>query len=563
MHSQDQGRSAGRHWTVIETGSNQAYIFASNKQAVNVGASHLIHQAGTVWVTMAIEELDAPDRVRPVVLASGKALLIVDSPATGRTLIEAVTRRALTEAPGLEIWGVTDPTPIANDSEVGAALTRALQLHAAWRSRRPTNHLRHPALPFTQTCHYSGLPAANIGREGDDRYPRAATIHKAWAARDHGRARMVSNFGADAVAPLDDEAVSARLDLRDSVMTRPTRRNDGVAHAGWIAVVHADGNGLGEIFRRLTEAYKGEEYLHRLQVFSEALDTVTIEALRIAVAEHTTGKGWILPLVVGGDDVTAVMDARAALSVTATFLTEFARESARHPAITEVVAKIRGLGSATGADLPPGLTACAGIAYVKPRHSFSEAYQLAEELCTSAKQIKRIDPRANALDFHVMHDSFGRDLAKARDLQTAHGLRLWAGPVVLGEACGDWAQAHHYNQLIDALRGLTTNTAPDEPGLTPDAVPLISRAGLHQLREALFAGEAAIDRAVAQVAAWSPDPAKAQALLKQHVRVTEPATEPGSATRTEFSRLISAIDLLDMQAGTVVGTARERERVHA
>jgi hypothetical protein len=73
------------HWVVIETASNQAFVFASNKQAVNVGASELIFRVGMAWVPEAVANLveKGGARVEKIVLASGKALLIVDTEERG------------------------------------------------------------------------------------------------------------------------------------------------------------------------------------------------------------------------------------------------------------------------------------------------------------------------------------------------------------------------------------------------------------------------------------------------------------------------------------------------
>ena len=62
-----------------------------------------------------------------------------------------------------------------------------------------------------------------------------------------------------------------------------------------------------------------------------------------------------------------------------------------------------------------GLTAAAGIAYVKPHHPFSAAYGLAEELTASAKRWKRAAGReVSSLDLHVAFESTLTDLAGLR-----------------------------------------------------------------------------------------------------------------------------------------------------
>lgn len=551
----------GRHWVVIETGANQAYIFASNRQAVNVGASELIWRVGHVWAEDAVREVGAGAEL--VVAASGKALLLVDDPETGRAIIRAVTTRALDEAPGLEVWGVVDGRAITDDRDVGPALARAHRLQAAWRGRRPATALRHPTLPFIQPCHFSGQPATTIRETDTERYPISEAVDRAWRMRDEGRKRMVRQLG-----PLGDQAV-----------VRPDGINNGVSADGWVAVMHADGNGIGAIFRNLHRAYEddGRGFLTQLQAFSKALDDVTAAALRSVLSSLPDRTDWLLPLVLGGDDVTVVMDARVAYDVTVDFLREFARQSAADPTITEVVRQLRDY---LPEPHPAGLTACAGIAYVKPRYAFSEAYQLAEELCASAKRVKEIDPRCGALDFHVLHDSVGRDLAEVRAPLTVRTLpqpwrrsddgggsngdgrllRLWAGPVVVADRdvpLGDWAEAHREEHLREAIVGLRGIPALDVP-------PVISRTGQHLLRQALLRGGAEIDRARAQVLAAAADREKADEYLAQHLVVPEPGSAQSAevanpdAAGAAFSRLLSAMDLVDMATGTASATDSAR-----
>lgn len=521
MREGARGRATGRHWVVIETGANQAYIFASNRQAANIGASELVWQVGHRWVQEAVDDVlangPAGRWVEPVVSASGKALLLVDRPETGREIIRRTTGRALAEAPGLDVWGVVDAEPIAGADDVGPALERAHHLHAAWRSRRPAGSLRHPTLPFTQPCRLTGLPATQLGREDDRWIPQAAAVTAALRARSQGRARMAAKFS-------------------DQAVVQPNRLNDGVDHDGWIAVMHADGNGIGEIFRGLASAYRGDEFLDRLRSFSTALDEVTTTALQRAIAPYPDRRDWLLPLIVGGDDVTLVMDARVAFEVTVGFVREFARCSAADDRIVHVLSRLRPAGG--GSPAATGLTASAGIAYVRPHFAFSAAYDLAAELCAAAKQVKHVDPGCGALDFHVLHDAVGQPLSQLRADMTVPGphgeasLRLWPGPIVIPTEAvtSDWAQLHSEAHLRKAIAGLS---GAEEPPL--------SRTGLHLLRQALLHGGAAIERAEEQVLTWSPPTARDY--LRQHLRVAEP--DGGS-----FTRLLGAIELIDMATGT-------------
>lgn len=141
-----------------------------------------------------------------------------------------------------------------------------------------------------------------------------------------------------------------------------------------IAVIHADGNGLGVLIPQLKE--KGVE----LSDFSQKLDEATHNAFNSAKADIKK----IRPIILGGDDMVVICDADKALEFTARFLEAFEKETK---------------------DIVPGnhLTACAGIAYCHEKFPFHYAVTLAEELCSQtkkhAKQINE-DLAPSSLMFH-------------------------------------------------------------------------------------------------------------------------------------------------------------------
>ncbi|WNG81135.1 hypothetical protein C6A86_023540 [Mycobacterium sp. ITM-2016-00316] len=83
---------------VIETRSNQALVFRTNKQLLNVSASRLIWSVGFEWIPAATDD----EHVEHVGKASGLGVLLA-TPEVGRKIIEAVTTRAVREAPDLEV----------------------------------------------------------------------------------------------------------------------------------------------------------------------------------------------------------------------------------------------------------------------------------------------------------------------------------------------------------------------------------------------------------------------------------------------------------------------------
>jgi hypothetical protein len=158
---------------------------------------------------------------------------------------------------------------------------------------------------------------------------------------------------------------------------------------GYLAVVHADGNGLGKLFMTFDANQRAEA--------STAVSTACVAAAKRAVAylvglqtdedeeRAPAGEGKLQlrarPIVVGGDDFTFLVDARFALPFTHHYLVAFAEESKK--------AKL----------FPNGLSACAGVAIVKTGFPFHAAHKLAESLCKAAKKRLRAEPGGGIL-FH-------------------------------------------------------------------------------------------------------------------------------------------------------------------
>ncbi len=202
----------------------------------------------------------------------------------------------------------------------------------------------------------------------------------------------------------------------------------------WIAVIHADGNGLGQILqskgKEISKAGKNRE-------FSKAIDEATKKAVQSVFKEliEDTKQSWnnsekyrypIRPVVLGGDDLTVIIRADLALDFTTQFLKKF-EETSESEFKTLNISDLK------------GLTACAGIAYIKNSYPLHYALHLAEELCGDAKKKVKKDLSENempksALAFHKVQDSFIEDfeILKKRTLEN-EVWNFYSGPYLLDE----------------------------------------------------------------------------------------------------------------------------------
>ena len=162
---------------MLQTNSNQAYIYSSPRLREQIGASFQITLLSQ-WVdeeAKKLLEVAEGGSLLRVSDSSGKVIVRLtgndgEPKALARNLIGAVTRRAFEEAPGLDVTGVFTPP----DDEVGAhngmtddeavtqdsldALDREFN---AYSLNRPPAAARFPQLPFLERGAESALPAAH------------------------------------------------------------------------------------------------------------------------------------------------------------------------------------------------------------------------------------------------------------------------------------------------------------------------------------------------------------------------------------------------------------------
>jgi hypothetical protein len=150
---------------------------------------------------------------------------------------------------------------------------------------------------------------------------------------------------------------------------------------GYVSVVHIDGNGIGQ---RIMALGDGD-----IAGFSQALTEATrasAAAAFNALARLDSDSELVLarPIVLGGDDLTAIVAAKQTLTFVRTYLETFRDETRRRPELRA----------------PNGLTAAAGIAIVKIGFPFHAAHELAESLCKGAKRGVAAGAEESTLLFH-------------------------------------------------------------------------------------------------------------------------------------------------------------------
>ena len=216
-----------------------------------------------------------------------------------------------------------------------------------------------------------------------------------------------------------------------------------------VGVIHIDGNGVGAIMRDLGEAFKGvcchldslEEAPYdrednpcninegRFQWFvmevNYRLDGVVKQAVakawekvtEIAREDELPGPP-VVPVLVGGDDVTVYTDGRYAIPFAEAYIRHY-EEITKDDDLLSVLAIVAG-GKKPDAperdhfeigdyiiQTPGPLTASAGVAIVGRNFPFHIAYDLAEELVKRGKKLgkKKREVPCSTINFHVLRDA--------------------------------------------------------------------------------------------------------------------------------------------------------------
>ena len=375
----------------------QNFIFKTNELKHIVGASELVEQI----CTSAFDEFAKEGE--SVVRAAGNIKFIFDSEEDCRKAVREFPKKVMTMAPGITISQAVVPF----DGVFGNAIDRIEMLLKVQRNK--PQHSVTCGLLGMKRANSTGLPVVKV--TDNSNYLDEPTVQKECFQDTKGLCEK--SFG---IFPLSNSAVA--FDINDI-----TGKND------WIAIIHADGNGLGKVVQAIGK--NKDVFRH----FSQQLDIATKEAAHMAFANVenmfvNTKVIPIRPVVLSGDDMTVIIRGDLAIKYASSFIKAFEKKT------QELLGDVL-RGHQVFADGKDYLTACAGVAFIKSSYPFYYGYQLAEELCGYAKkdtksifgaETNHLPP--SCLLFHKVQDSFiisYEDIIK-RELTAKDGLSFKAGP---------------------------------------------------------------------------------------------------------------------------------------
>jgi hypothetical protein len=394
----------------------QDFIFQTNKLKDIVGASELVEQICTVQFATALNKTSEELKEDPnaITTAAGNIKYVFQSREECERVVRNFPKEIIKMAPGITI-----SQAVVKMTDNFQADVKQLEQRLHTQRNKP---MRSTTLGITGMLRSrtTGLPAVDIDKidKKNWEYLDESTLAKR-KKEELTHKLCEKSFGRD---QFESGQITSDID-------KFVGKND------WIAIIHADGNSLGQVVRKLG-ADKAD-----FRKFSQSLDRSTIAAANLAFQkvkeEFKIGGKSIIPLrpiVLGGDDMTIICRADIAISYTQEFLRVFEKETAENLGPHHVFNN--------GKDR---LTACAGIAFIKSSFPFHYGYHLAEALCSRAKKDAKSDAMAidglplSCLMFHKVQDSFVEKYEEIvkRELTPQESLSFEFGPYYLSLPNGE------------------------------------------------------------------------------------------------------------------------------
>ena len=178
-----------------------------------------------------------------------------------------------------------------------------------------------------------------------------------------------------------------------------------------LAVIHIDGNGMGDKLKELSSKISGDAYkkaINEYRAFSRDIRVAFVDKPKEEILKYLEekkkekkGKKIARWLINAGDDFTIICNAHFALDLTLEYfecLKSFNKKNSER-----------------------NFSCCAGIAVFHSHDPFGSAYEMAEECCSSAKKLNRKYGNDNFIfDFHTSYGSSANDFDTVRKHQEKH-----------------------------------------------------------------------------------------------------------------------------------------------
>ena len=429
-----------------------------------------------------------------------------------------------------------------------------------------------------------GQVPTQTGKDKDRSLSLPARVKRAWSRS--ARRLQLREVLARQDSTLSDEEVRNRIaklnedpfqlerafqDVSDEVSaTNP------LPELSSVGVIHIDGNGVGAIMRDLGRAFdtvdarldslKDPAYQRRDNPCSIKDDRFQWFVMEVnyrldGVVNQAVAEAWqtvdniadanrletlpVVPVLVGGDDVTVYTDGRYAIPFAEAYIRHYERLTGEDDLLRELAVIAR-------APDPGPLTASAGVAIIGRNFPFHIAYDLAAGLVSRGKKLGK-KPEASpcsTIDFHVLRDATVLDPDETLDeykgrvqrpFLVGHYAPERIGGATTASASGGAPQAQdQWKKVLQAVAAFDGKD-PDSPGKTVgDPFP---RARANRIVKLLAEGKE--EQAATE---WGDalQNAPGAGLLAQQLKLLPPHSSSSDEAGESLEQIKWLLDLIDL-----------------
>ena len=381
---------AEKYLTILEVSQKQAYIFESNKMKDNIINSAVIARClSPEYIQETLKQGDNKynETDNLVYSGGGHTVLEFSDEDTAKRSVWEITKRIYKDFDGLMVFAKTIPYDQDKSAKDNLKdLTAALEKKKAIRE----SAFRHGSFGV-EKIDANTLKPLKIQTESD-------------AGKKDQKEEIRESEYKYTIKEFTPEGYQAAYRFEDLGGEKGS--------SNFIAVVHIDGNGMGKRVDGLYDCMEKDEIKEwkdikkKLREFSDCIDTDFKAAFKEMTEEvknslesgklkgslklKQEGNAYCFPIrriITAGDDICFVTEGRIGIECARIYIEKLKKK------INKADEK--------------GYTACAGVAIVHQKYPFFRAYELAEELCSSAKKAgAELNPDDNgskvcSIDWHV------------------------------------------------------------------------------------------------------------------------------------------------------------------
>jgi len=416
---------------LLDVPSIQHYVFSSSKTKENIGASYVI----SIVLNSITDDIKKKFAgYRDGYSGGGKILIFFPTEDNAKDFIKMLSRTLLVETPGLYVACAYKKFDMSNfQSEINS-----LHNILFYNKKKYSPNITIGSFGITEDCPRTGLSAEvweeNAGESGAYISSVSKTKFK-YSDKAHELFKKETNE-------------FLLKDIKEYEFPKDFDELGSKKGESNIAIVHIDVNDMGEYIKNNSTSLDNLQKIS--QDLSESTKNSFFELVKHILEKHIIncrpmdvnfGKNLIpiRPIIIGGDDITFVSDARLGIYFAQKFIEYFENDTKKK--------KIN----------KDGLSACAGIAITKLKYPFYRGYQLSEELCSNAKKYRRNSTvKKSWIDYHFATGSISGTIEEIRkkELKGIQG-NLFMKPYYSGIESDEFsfgdilATANHWNKMIE------------------------------------------------------------------------------------------------------------------